>query len=567
VDDPIARPRALSASDGYLQRFHKLPFLTGPGMGFALGEGMAVAALLVRPTHLEGELSQEGLIRILRSIFLGRLTGQLGFARRADRFALRFLGGQIVSASSSAITGRLGSILVRIGLLETDDLERALGRAHDAERALGPVLVELGFVRREQVEEALRLQVREILFTALFWGSGSYRFAPDEGTVGPREEVTLRLSTAQVIFEVVGAMTDHEAVRRALGDVERAVSAAADPPVRIERVTLSPGDGYVVSRADGSLSASEILAISPLPAEIVERSLLGLVCTGIIQLLPRTARRARALSPVAPAVESTPAEAAPDADARRREIAELFAALAGKNHYEMLGLAPGAQTEEIKTAYLRLVKRFHPDAVGDAGEQAAAVRAIFHRICEAYTVLRNPASRAREEQRLVANPKPAVAATMVAAPPAPAPAPEAEAPCRFPDTGEALKQAEECLKKGMAWEAATLLQDAIPHAKGALRAHARILMARALLKSPSGVRSAEAELRGLLDEAPLCLDACLALGAIYKDTGRTLRAAAMFRKALEIDPGQRLAEAELKSLPVAEEGPTSLFRRFRPVAG
>jgi len=199
------------------------------------------------PAHFEGELSQDAVVHALRGIFLGRLTGLLHFARAEERLSLRFVFGQVVSASSGAVSTRLGQILVRIGLLESDDLELALSKARDAERALGPVLVETGLVRREHVQEALRLQVREVLLTALFWGAGSFRFEPDEGAMGAREEISLRLPTAQILFEVVGAMTDEDAVRKALGDVERSVAAVKDPPVRIERVTLSPGDGYVVS--------------------------------------------------------------------------------------------------------------------------------------------------------------------------------------------------------------------------------------------------------------------------------------------------------------------------------
>ena len=167
---------------------------------------MATAARLFQPTRLEGTLSQETLAPLLRGIFIGGLTGLLHFAFRNERLGLRFVSGQIVSASAGALPGRLGQILVRIGLLEPDDLERALAEARGHDRALGPVLVEMAFVRRDHVEEALRLQVREILLTALFWNSGSYRFDSDEGSFGPGEEISLRLSTPQILFEVVGAM-------------------------------------------------------------------------------------------------------------------------------------------------------------------------------------------------------------------------------------------------------------------------------------------------------------------------------------------------------------------------
>ena len=38
-----------------------------------------------------------------------------------------------------------------------------------------------------------------------------------------------------------------------------------------------------------------------------------------------------------------------------------MSAPAGKGFYEALGVAPHAETHEIKTAYRRLALRFHPD--------------------------------------------------------------------------------------------------------------------------------------------------------------------------------------------------------------
>src|SRR5918993_185852 len=57
--------------------------------------------------------------------------------------------------------------------------------------------------------------------------------------------------------------------------------------------------------------------------------------------------------------------------------------------YALLGLAPGASIADIKRAYRRLARRYHPGI--NPGDRAA--EALFHRITEAYETLGDPARR------------------------------------------------------------------------------------------------------------------------------------------------------------------------------
>jgi hypothetical protein len=75
-------------------------------------------------------------------------------------------------------------------------------------------------------------------------------------------------------------------VRRGLGNLDRPLVAVDHPPFRVDRVTLSPADRYLLARANGKATARALLDAAPLPAEEVERSLLGLLSTGVVRFLP-----------------------------------------------------------------------------------------------------------------------------------------------------------------------------------------------------------------------------------------------------------------------------------------
>ncbi|MEO1131993.1 MAG: DnaJ domain-containing protein [Cyanobacteria bacterium J06639_1] len=66
-------------------------------------------------------------------------------------------------------------------------------------------------------------------------------------------------------------------------------------------------------------------------------------------------------------------------------------------HYQLLQISPRATPEQIKQAYRRLARKYHPDVAGEEN------RDRFLKINEAYQVLRNPLQR-REYDRTL-NPK------------------------------------------------------------------------------------------------------------------------------------------------------------------
>lgn len=64
-----------------------------------------------------------------------------------------------------------------------------------------------------------------------------------------------------------------------------------------------------------------------------------------------------------------------------------------KDYYDTLGVDPGAGETEIKAAYRRLARKYHPDVSKEAGAEEK-----FKAVNEAYEALRDPAKRAAYDQ-------------------------------------------------------------------------------------------------------------------------------------------------------------------------
>lgn len=64
-----------------------------------------------------------------------------------------------------------------------------------------------------------------------------------------------------------------------------------------------------------------------------------------------------------------------------------------KDYYEVLGVGRGASEEEIRRAYRKLARKYHPDVNKEAGAEDR-----FKEISEAYEVLRDPEKRERYDR-------------------------------------------------------------------------------------------------------------------------------------------------------------------------
>ena len=256
---------------------------------------------------MAGEIAEGVLPQLLRTLYVGRRSGLVRLRRGDEEQSLRFRHGTIVNSQTNVVEDRLGEMLVRRGLLKQADLERSTEIVMREKRRLGAVLSDLGLIDTNGLEDAIAFHVHEMIARMFVWPDGSYAFEP-ETEQSSTPEITLKLSTGELILEAVRAVKDPDVVRYALGDIDRLLQPSSDPLLRFQKLTLSPTDGFALSRVDGTTTAREILQMIPLPVEDTQLSLFGLLSTGVIEYGEK--RKREAAPHPAPSAVPHPAPAA-----------------------------------------------------------------------------------------------------------------------------------------------------------------------------------------------------------------------------------------------------------------
>jgi hypothetical protein len=134
-----------------------------------------------------------------------------------------------------------------------------------------------------QVEALIVLHVRHVLEKAIPCNDASYDFERRPADASWFEEMTMRISTADVILDAVRRIQVPDIVRFHLGDIDRVLVSSRDPLQETGPCKLSPMDGFVLSRVDGELTARQVIRIVPHDPQDVQRSLFGLLCIGLVR--------------------------------------------------------------------------------------------------------------------------------------------------------------------------------------------------------------------------------------------------------------------------------------------
>jgi hypothetical protein len=140
---------------------------------------------------LVGRLEDLALTDIFQIISLSKKTGTLILKGKSGAAVVVFKNGQVVQAATDNLRDTLGNILIGRGLITEQDLTKALDsqKKQKGGKRLGQILVELGVLDQQVLEETIREQIENMIYSLLAWEDGFFNFDLGEVSSGDKIEV------------------------------------------------------------------------------------------------------------------------------------------------------------------------------------------------------------------------------------------------------------------------------------------------------------------------------------------------------------------------------------------
>ena len=512
--------------------------------------------------RMNGELSEHPLAELIREIAAASLTGALRLERERVKVVVYFEHGEIVYASANLRALRLGEVLQRSGVLTKEQLSR-LGKKSDGD--LATALINGGHLQRSALEKVRAQQVSDVLRTALLWTHGQWSY---DTRVRLAEELQTKLDSRLLLMECARHLPRNFVVARFPG-----LNEVFSPSVDAHNgIGLLPSEAFLLSRVDGPLSLNEMTALSGLRDAEALRVAYTLALGGLLQrdgwssALSLTDSQKECVSSDKgksdPQSAPAPAEKPDTADEiKAREERELAAMLArvnrAENHYEILDVGRRASVADIKRAYHKLARRFHPDKFHKSASRKlhGQLESAFARFAQAYETLGDLSLRSAYDAKLAAG------ETVARGPQTSAegtgnlrgdPAKAGRGPGASPVSPERTR-AEMRFQEGLAArtqekaifavrcfaEAAQLAPD-----EARYRAH----YGSALATQPQARRLAEIELKAAIALDPGNASYHVMLASLYRELGFIRRAQTEVERALILEPANEPARQLLRML-------------------
>ena len=348
--------------------------------------GAPTAASETGRLSIEGNLSETAFPRILHNLYSLRATGLLHLENNNLKKVVYIRNGYPIFVRSNLVREFLGQMLVRTGLLSDEVLAESLEASKQSKQRHGTALIEMGLLKPQQLNDALRTQVLDKLLDIFSWPEGKYRFV--QAREFKQGVTSIDLSPANLILQGLRDHANRDQVLKILEPhLEHYLQQAENPLYRFQEIQLSVNEQRILASCQGNETLSEVLKRHLLSRKEAEPLLAALLTTGI--LVARMESEEAKEDVVCDETELT--------RARRESFLKDYAWMMEQDYFTLLGVSESDSREQVRKSYYNMVKKYHPDrffeqdALPDLKDK---VNALFQHISDAHETLSDTKAKA-----------------------------------------------------------------------------------------------------------------------------------------------------------------------------
>ncbi|MBI5639253.1 MAG: DUF4388 domain-containing protein, partial [Nitrospirae bacterium] len=299
-----------------------------------------------------GGMGDYSLSDLLIGLKFSQKTGLLKISSRGLETTICIRAGDPIFARSNAGEAGVGSFLLRTGKIGADTYSRVTASVKKSGKPEGALLVELGFIKPQELFLAVRLQAEDVIRNAFRMTDGTFEFM--EGSLPPDDVIPLRMSIASLIYRGIKGIDSSEYLKGVLPEPGNVLMLSPDPVHLFQDIELDEKDAEILRMINGVNSINDIMRQSPIDTLDTLKAIHAFLSTRIADIKTGETGGAQSAEDILGGRDQVDGEF-------MSEVKALYEKCEDMDYYEMLGVGRDASHQEIKRAYYGKVKQYHPD--------------------------------------------------------------------------------------------------------------------------------------------------------------------------------------------------------------
>lgn len=308
--------------------------------------------------------------------------------------------GDMIFSASNSDEDRLGDMLLREGKITKEQFDHSVAELKRTGQRQGGILVQLEYLAPAALVAAVTRQVEGIIMGLFLLDNGTFEFK--ERPLPTEELITLKLSAANLIYYGIRNKIGPDLLHTIMPPGDAVLSFTSNLLDLFQDIKLDRSGKRIISCIDGTSTIDKILSITKMEKSEGLRTICALLSARVIETnSDRSPSTKASESFIKELFEENPG---PITDPRFIEMVEnMHGKLGDMGHYEVLGITPKASLPEIKSAYYKKAKRFHPDMHFYVTDESLKDKLsdIFVSISRAYSALSSHPKREEYDRKKI----------------------------------------------------------------------------------------------------------------------------------------------------------------------
>lgn len=230
---------------------------------------------------IKGNLETVYLPTILQMLSSEDKTGILRLQKEDNEVHIYIQNGFIVYATESGKKIRLGDMLKQNGILSSKQIQECLKESIESKKALGKVVLEKGYVTRNELNALIMKQAENTLYNVFLWETGEFEYT--DTPLNLKRIVVHKIDIMTLLLEATRRIDEISVLKKQIPHEDMILKISGNVRGGKE-IKLNPAEWRMLSMLDGTSNVRKILDKSGLDDFNGYKILNSLISSGKVEV-------------------------------------------------------------------------------------------------------------------------------------------------------------------------------------------------------------------------------------------------------------------------------------------